>query len=844
MARINKSDIQLIGSLLRGELNDKRWDIAEKGTSITYSEEDNKPTFRINQSQGNSSILQTKEFFFISNSDKSIRWIWPKELSNPSYLNFYCANNLKSKVYVFASRILFKLGLEKRLSSGSIIVKSKADSAIEKLVKSNSCDAYSIFLGTTGPNRKIIVECGSDGKTEKFIKIPVGIRAKILVQREAEILESLDAQIGKNFTPQVLHSSEDYLVQSNHNEASLKRPHNFSEPQSNFLKQLYLNNTSLISPVETTFISKADERVNILSDETVRPELKELWKRLKLVRSCLDVNSTIPMSRAHGDFTPWNMFEAQDGLYVYDWEMALDKAPLFYDLFHFEFQKGILQDRKSFYEILSSIEKKITDPIFSRELNIYPVDWSALLKLYLYHISSYYLSVYQSQSKLHMQVSWLVEVWNDGLDWASSFVSQKMSRKRMALNLFKHLNQQSLPYAWLKSRALPIDALSDSSDIDILIKTEDYQKIYKWLEMHPACSSIHELRQSFMSTLILFLNTGETLFIDLLWGFKRKHKSYLLADQVLENRICTDENIYIASAQDDLTYCLNFYQQNGSGVPEHYLDYFISRQVLEENEKAKYAVFNPGLKAKLENSALGLAENKGFSLLRNISFYLSDIVKRIRGGKGMVISFSGVDGAGKSTVLESTRKLVENRYRRNTIVLRHRPSFLPILSAYKYGKKEAEQRAADTLPRQGTNSSTLSSILRFIYYYTDYLIGQWIIYVKYVMRGYVVLYDRYYFDFINDPKRANLNLTQTLPLMLSGFIIKPDLNFLLTAPADVILERKQELTKPAIETLTEKYSAYFKGLSDSGQGQFIRIENIDLEKTINTIERHFKPVIA
>ena len=50
-----------------------------------------------------------------------------------------------------------------------------------------------------------------------------------------------------------------------------------------------------------------------------------------------------------------------------------------------------------------------------------------------------------------------------------------------------------------------------------------------------------------------------------------------------------------------------------------------------------------------------------------------------------MISVSGVDGAGKSTVLVYLRELLEGKYRRKLILLRHRPCVLPILSSFKHG---------------------------------------------------------------------------------------------------------------------------------------------------------------
>jgi hypothetical protein len=80
-----------------------------------------------------------------------------------------------------------------------------------------------------------------------------------------------------------------------------------------------------------------------------------------------------------------------------------------------------------------------------------------------------------------------------------------------------------------------------------------------------------------------------------------------------------------------------------------------------------------------------------------------------------------------------------------------------------------------------------------------------------------VVYDRYYFDFIIDPKRTNLRINQNIAKFFYSVVFKPNLNVLLYAPSDAILKRKQELTKETIETLTTNYRNLFEELKKKRQ---------------------------
>lgn len=204
-----------------------------------------------------------------------------------------------------------------------------------------------------------------------------------------------------------------------------------------------------------------------------------------------------------------------------------------------------------------------------------------------------------------------------------------------------------------------------------------------------------------------------------------------------------------------------------------------------------------------------------------------------------IITFSGVDGAGKTTILREFTELLQNEYGQEVIEIRHRPSILPILSAIKHGKKEAEKKTMEVLPRTGNNKSKLSSYFRFFYYLIDYVFGQWVIYFKHTRKGKLVIYDRYYFDFINDARRTNINLDSRFVKFFYKFIFKADMNIFLFASPEIILSRKKEMDADSIIRLTNKYKILFDELGKNNDEKYITIENIDKAVTMRTIKDHY-----
>ena len=282
-----------------------------------------------------------------------------------------------------------------------------------------------------------------------------------------------------------------------------------------------------------------------------------------------------------------------------------------------------------------------------------------------------------------------------------------------------------------------------------------------------------------------------------------------------------------------------FYILNDAEIPTKYLGY----KLAIENSNLSLDIIIKDYFEKTKNNKQTLLHfikkekrKKPILTLINTLNYFLDTLKNSFNNRGFVITFSGVDGAGKSTVIENISLRIEKQLRRPVVVLRHRPSILPILSVWSKGKKQAHLDVIEGLPRQGKNKSLLSSLVRFSYYYIDYLFGQFVVYFKYTFRGKVVIYDRYYFDFINDSKRSNIVLPKNITSFFYRFLLKPKFNFFLFADADIILKRKEELSKATVEKLTTDYQHLFQRLqSKSSTSIYEAINNLELEPTLNHV---------
>ena len=787
-------------------------------------------------------------FHSICNNDGSIRWIFPSKSVKPNFLKFYNISSFKSKVFAAIINMAYQFKLVKYISSNTFYLFSEAPTFLETIIKRYEAIDFAIFTGTVGPNRKILLWLQSN-KSEYFVKIPTNNRSCDLVKNEVKQCNYIQTLAIQNLkTPQTYFDINNQIaVLKSVASEDCTRENKLTDLHLSVLNRIYESNNKITSIENSTFWQEAMSNFAKIKNTTFASKIKT---NLQQLIDSINTKEIATFSLMHGDFTPWNMYVEDDQLCLYDWELSKPTMPLYFDIFHFIMQKNILIERKGYEET----KREITKTFEHSQLAFINdnIDWVDYFKGYLIYNTIYNLQLFEEQEHLHEQANWLMNNWNEAIKDIVTISSNKNQKEEFTNKLFSFLNKKE--YALLKFSERSLKKIPANSDLDILINSRDLKSILNHIQTSREVQKLNIHNLSFASYLEIFFKNKDFLRIDLIHQFKRKNFEMFDKDQILQSTTLTTENIKVPQTKYDFEYCLLFYFLNKSGIPNKYIDFF---SALPEQEKAeidnyisdKYKLkydlsslnqHNTAIENKVLETVVKNNSNLGISKIKNNAKYLIDTIKNTLFQKGLIVTFSGVDGAGKSTIIEIAKNNIQQKYRKKLIVLRHRPSVLPILSSFKYGKKNAEQRAANKLPRQGNNKSKLSSTLRFLYYFADYLFGQIYVYFRYVCRGYIVLYDRYYFDFINDAKRSNINVNKKLVKFLYNFVYKPDLNFFLYADPEIILSRKKELEAKDITMLTENYSNLFDEFEKNyTNSKYVQINNIDLEETMDKVMFEF-----
>ena len=186
------------------------------------------------------------------------------------------------------------------------------------------------------------------------------------------------------------------------------------------------------------------------------------------------------------------------------------------------------------------------------------------------------------------------------------------------------------------------------------------------------------------------------------------------------------------------------------------------------------------------------------------------------------IAVEAPDGTGKTTFIENMIKELCILYVRDCdrFVVRHfRPTIFPNLGAVGEKAGLGLQDKNFTNPHRANPAGFMSSFIRIVYYWLDYVIGIPLLLRNDVHYEKYTIFDRYVYDFLIDPKRSRISLPYWIRKIFVRFVIQPQIVFVLDAQVDTIFMRKQELSKEEIERQLNE----FRKLVGMGK-QFVEID--------------------
>ena len=209
---------------------------------------------------------------------------------------------------------------------------------------------------------------------------------------------------------------------------------------------------------------------------------------------------------------------------------------------------------------------------------------------------------------------------------------------------------------------------------------------------------------------------------------------------------------------------------------------------------------------------------------KKIQYYGSRIL-RILKPPGKMIVLLGTDGAGKSTVIEAIKPALMDATHNALLVKHLRPRLFPPLGRIK--EKTRDDNEVVTDPHGAVASGYFLSLVRLAYYWLDYTIGYWLLVRPVLSKSpAIVLFDRYAYDILLDPKRLRINLPQWVLRIFVNIVPKPDLTICLYGDPEVLAQRKNELPVQEVE---RQVNALVSFSENGGKRRLINTESTIVE---------------
>ncbi|MCH2223413.1 MAG: hypothetical protein MK066_01495 [Crocinitomicaceae bacterium] len=785
-----------------------------------------------------------REFRFIR-INGSIRWVYPKGQMK-SIIDFYDTSTKRGKLMRLGFHFLAITRLDGFISK-AMTVHSNSFNCIEIGPKNLNFDDFSIFMAKPGVERTIHVALVTKKKSTHFLKFGMSKNSQRNIENEANILFHLERKSFKNIkVPCARSTGYKGVITISKLSAENKKPTSlFLEQHANALVEISDLSRSEMRFDESEFGKRIiNDCISIESEE--RTSIENL-----LLKVFNDIPNDYKFSTglAHGDFTPWNMYLSEGKLFIYDWETSIKSAPLLFDLFHYHFQTGIQLKKWNFNQIYARINFTIESrEVIQNEIQKYSINVKRHIQMYLLYIISRKLYLTKLENSDESISAHELSVWKEAMLYV---LPKEVENREGFISKFGSFLGK-VQHSFLKFNEVDLSALPVASDFEIALHSDDLQKTIRFCTNHKDVKRFKCIKKSFMTTLELFFHDSGYLSIDFIYDFKRKGVRFMDINELLSESKVNRNGVVVPALHHDAEYVLMFYTLSNSPVPKRHFERFENSERENQLRTLRYFFKKYGLEFSNMTDLLRafrvckVAFNKKLNkdlrpsflkrLVAKAQYILDILTERVR-RRGFILTFSGVDGIGKSTVIETVKEQLKKKYRREVVLMRYRPKMLPTLSAFKYGGSQRMEANASNLDREPViGTSILGSYMRFSYYYFDYLFGQFYVYIRYVLAGKIVLYDRYYFDLINHPQRTNLRVNRKFAKWLYRFILKPSLNVFLSADPEIIAKRKQEKNASHNAILTKKYLTLFDEFSrDKKRARYVIHRNDNLSTTVSEI---------
>lgn len=346
-------------------------------------------------------------YYSFSNADGK-QWIMPRR-NMKTAMNLYQPSGRNGVMFkrcfpLFNSviPIFYKLGI--KIHQYDLCDELKQ--LLEVLFKAKNIE-FALFCGTPSVHQKITMQISIGKRILGYCKFTTKSEIKNIFDHERTILDLLQEKNIRN-VPQVLYSgifkeNIDIFVQTTIKTNDSKITHRLDTPHWKFLSTLYEKTAYKTTYIETDLF-RILKNYQLIIGYLPKNDRFSIQNAIKKINDIYNEQKVV-FCFYHGDFTPWNMFQNNDELFVFDWEYAQTSMPPYMDAFHFFTQTALFEQNLS------------SDTIFSQYVKLRDTKFKDVINTDIVYLSYLLCIIYQywnrEQGILRGSVKRCYNIWVD-----------------------------------------------------------------------------------------------------------------------------------------------------------------------------------------------------------------------------------------------------------------------------------------------------------------------------------------------------------------------------------------------------------------------------------------------
>lgn len=376
---------------------------------------------------------------------------------------------------------------------------------------------------------------------------------------------------------------------------------------------------------------------------------------------------------------------------------------------------------------------------------------------------------------------------------------------------FNNLNDAHIRYAVLRNYQKLPDSCG-GSDMDIWVNETDRDNFFRIAENVSGSCGGHLVSYLTDRTCprLIYLGNNWGIQVDVHIGVAQHRGVPYMDNSIIEQNIIEHNGIYVLNPKID---CIISFLKEVLNNKKCRPDYCEKIREALENEtegiiedmlrafslpirKMMASTILEGKFDKLAIRQLGKTASEDLQTFPSRLRYYSGQIKkvsRLSRPLGYTVAVLGTDGSGKSFIINSITPILNEAFH-NGIRYEHlRPNYLPSLAVLTGKKKKTDKVEVCSNPHGSKPSGFLGSLARLSYYWLDYTWGYFRkVFFDKTFKTHVWLFDRYYYDYYIDQRRARLSLPGWILKFYGLFVPAPDLTICLGGDPHKIYARKPE----------------------------------------------------